>query len=137
MGAICADPSLIPAAVVEAVRIASPIRGFTRSVARDTDVHGATLRKGSRLALLYGAANMDPEQFPDPERFDLTRGAGGNLGWGNGPHTCVGIHLAKLEMQALLRAMVPRVQRIEVGAAVPLRNNCLQGFASFPARFGP
>ena len=57
------------------------------------------------------------------------------LGWGNGAHTCVGIHLAKLEIQALLRAMVDRVQAIEVGTPERLRNNTLQDIARLPARF--
>jgi cytochrome P450 len=130
-------PSLIPAAAVESVRLASPIRGFTRRVARDTELDGARLLRGERVVLLYASANMDESQFPDPERFDLDRPAGGHLGWGNGPHTCVGIHLAKLELQALLRAMVPRVSSIHVGRPAPLRNNTLQGFESLPARFDP
>ena len=132
---IRADPSLIPAAVVENVRLASPIRGFTRRVARDHDIEGVTLPAGARVVLLFGAANLDETQFPDPERFDLARANKVQLGWGNGAHTCVGIHLSKLEMQALLRAMVPRVAAIEVGAAQRLRNNTLQGIVRLPARF--
>lgn len=133
--AIRDDPALVPAAVVEAVRLASPIRGFTRRVARDTRIGDVALRRGARVVLLYASANMDASRFPDPERFDLRRPAGANLGWGNGAHTCVGIHLAKLELQALLRAMLPRVQEIRVGTPRVLRNNTLQGFASLPARF--
>ena len=56
-------------------------------------------------------------------------------GWGNGPHTCVGIHLAKLEMRSLLEAMVPRVGAISAGPPVRLRNNTLQGIARMPAAF--
>jgi cytochrome P450 len=129
------DPGLIPAAVVEAVRLASPIRGFTRRVSRDAEVHGASLRAGERVALLFGAANMDERRFPDPERFDLDRPPGGNLGWGNGPHTCVGIHLAKLEMAALLRALVAQVETIELtGPPTRIRNNTLQGIGALPVR---
>jgi cytochrome P450 len=57
------------------------------------------------------------------------------MGWGNGPHTCVGIHLAKLEMRSLLEAMVPRVAAVTVGEPLPLRNNTLQGIARLPAGF--
>lgn len=128
------QPDLIPAAVVEAVRLASPIRGFTRKLARDAEIGGTQLRAGDRVALLYGAANFDERQFPAPSRFDLHRPKGAHLGWGNGPHTCVGIHLAKLEMRTLLRAMVPRVLEIHVeGEPRRLRNNTLQGIASMPA----
>ena len=133
--AIRADETLIGPAVVEAVRLASPIRGFTRAISVDTEVGGVPLRAGERVALLFGAANLDERQFPDPEGFDLTRASAAHLGWGNGPHTCVGIHLAKLEMRALLRAMVPRVESIQTGAPERLQNNTLQGISKLPARF--
>lgn len=131
------EPDLIPATVVEAVRLASPIRGFTRRVAEDTEIDGVRLRTGDRVALLFAAANLDERQFPDPERFDPERPKGAHLGWGNGPHTCVGIHLAKLEMRTLLRAMVPRVQAIEVQEPTRLRNNTLQGITAMPAVITP
>lgn len=130
-----ADPALIPAAVVEAVRVGSPIRGFTRRLARDHELGGVVLPRGARVAVLFGAANLDETRFPDPERFDVRRADATHLGWGNGPHTCVGIHLAKLEMRTLLQAMAPEVERITVGRPVALRNNTLQGIAHLPARF--
>jgi hypothetical protein len=78
---------------------------------------------------------MDERRFPQPDRFDLDRPPGGNLGWGNGPHTCIGIHLAKLELQALLRALVSHVKTIETVADPPrIRNNTLQGIAALPVR---
>lgn len=132
---IRADPELIPTAVIENVRLASPIRGFTRTVASDTEVDGVTVPAGSRVVLLYGAANLDETQFPAPERFDLTRDGKVQLGWGNGAHTCIGLHLSKLEMQALLRAMVPRVETIHTGQPRRLLNNTLQGIRELPARF--
>jgi cytochrome P450 len=129
------EPELIPAAVTETVRISSPIRCFTRRVSRDAEFAGVQLRNGDRVAVLFAAANMDERRFPDPVRFDLDRPPGGNLGWGNGPHTCIGIHLAKLEMQALLRALIAHVETIEVAASPPrIRSNTLQGLASLPAR---
>jgi cytochrome P450 len=129
------DPELIPAAVVETVRLASPIRGFTRHASRDAEIGGVPLPAGSRVAMLFAAANMDERRFPEPERFDLDRPPGGNLGWGNGPHTCVGIHLAKLELAALLRALLAQVKTIEiVGAPTRIANNTLQGIASLPVR---
>ena len=129
------EPELIPAAVVEAVRISSPVRCFTRRVSREAEFGGAQLHAGDRVALLFGAANMDERRFPHPDRFDLDRPPGGNLGWGNGPHTCIGIHLAKLELQALLRALVAQVKTIEtVADPSRIRNNTLQGIAALPAR---
>lgn len=132
--ALRADPGLVPTAVVEAVRLASPVRGFTRLVARDTEVDGVPIRAGQRVVLLYAAANRDERALERPDEFDLHRARHDQLGWGQGPHTCVGMHLAKLEMAALLRAMVPAVAEIRVGLPTPMVNNVLQGFATLPAR---
>lgn len=129
------DQSLISAAVIENVRLGSPIRGFTRYVATEHAIGGVTLPAGARVAVLFGAANLDETQFPDPERFDLARENNAQLGWGNGVHTCIGIHLSKLEMHALLRAMIPRVEEIRVGQPQRLLNNTLQGISHLPAQF--
>ena len=127
-------PELIPHAVVEAVRLASPVRAFTRILARDTEIDGVTLRAGERVALMFAAANTDERQFPNALRFDLDR-RGANVGWGYGAHACVGMHLSKLEMEALLKAMVPRVKTITVGQPRRLINNGLQGLSAFQAAF--
>jgi len=132
-----ADPSLISAAVIENVRLASPVRAFTRSLARDHEVGGVSLPKGARVALLYGAANLDERRFAAPQTFDIHRPNNAHVGWGNGPHTCVGIHLAKLEMKTLLEQMIPAIEQIEVSGRLPLRNNTLQGIAGMRATFTP
>jgi cytochrome P450 len=128
------NPDLVPAAAVEAVRLGSPVRGFTRMVKQDTEIGNVVLRKGQRVALLYASANMDETQFDRPEVFSLHR-KGAHLGWGFGAHACVGMHLSKLEMHALLHAMIPEVTRIDVNGPVPLMNNTLQGFQSLRASF--
>jgi cytochrome P450 len=130
------NPDLVPAAALEAVRLASPVRGFTRVVQRDSEIGGSVLRAGQRVVLLYASANMDEAQYEQPEVFSLHR-KGANLGWGFGAHACVGMHLSKLEMHALLRAMIPAVSEISVSEPVPLLNNTLQGFAAFQAAFHP
>jgi cytochrome P450 len=129
---IVEDPDLVAAAVVEDVRLSSPIRGFTRRLAEDREIGGVGLPAGARLAVLFGAANLDETRFSEPERFDLDREEPAHVGWGNGPHACVGIHLSKLEMQALLRAMASRVGRVEIGEPERLVNNTLQGISYLP-----
>jgi cytochrome P450 len=124
----------IPAAALEAVRLASPVRGFTRIVQRNTEIDGSVLRAGQRVVLLYASANMDETQFERPEVFSLHRKKT-NLGWGFGAHACLGMHLSKVEMHALLRAMIPAVSQISVSKPVPLLNNTLQGFTSLQAAF--
>ncbi|OMC15098.1 MULTISPECIES: cytochrome P450 [unclassified Mycobacterium] len=128
------NPELVPAAAVEAVRLGSPVRGFTRMLKKDTEIDGTPLRRGQRVALLYASANMDETQFEQPEVFSLHR-KGANLGWGFGAHACVGMYLSKMEMHALLRAMIPKVTRIQVDQPVRLLNNTLQGFESLRASF--
>ncbi len=86
------------AAVLESVRLGSPIRGFTRVAMRDMAIGDAVLPKGSRAILLYGAANHDERHYADPEKFDLDHNPRDQLGWGYGPHLCAGMHLAKMEM---------------------------------------
>jgi cytochrome P450 len=128
------DPDLIAAAAAEAVRLGSPVRGFTRTVNRDTEVDGTVLHRGQRVALLFASANLDETQFERPEAFSLHR-KGANLGWGFGAHACVGMHLSKMEMHALLRAMIPVVEHITADRPVRLVSNTLQGFESLRATF--
>ena len=127
-----ADPALIPNAINEAVRLESPIRGFTRHGARDCAVDGAALREGDRVLVLYASANRDERHWEDPERFDVTRNVRDHLGFGFGLHVCVGMHLARLEMTALLAALVRRVERLEAGPPTWMMNNVLRGLAALP-----
>ncbi len=85
--------------------------------------------------MLYASANLDERHYADPDRFDIHRNPRDHIGWGHGVHMCVGMHLAKLEMQAILQALVIRVARIELGSPVRLINNAAQGFAKLPVAF--
>lgn len=91
------DLSLIPAAIEEFVRLFSPYRGFARTVANDTVIHGHTVKPGIPISMTYSAANRDPEIFEDPHRFILNRpNITMHMGFGRGRHRCVGQPLAKL-----------------------------------------
>jgi cytochrome P450 len=123
------DPSLISAAVNEILRMEAPLQGFSRYVARDYDLDGVTLPEGSRAIVFYGAANRDPRQFPDPDRFDIRRSnAGRHMAFGAGPHGCLGMSLAKLEMRSLFMALAQRVKRFHIEAEGRAINNVLRGF---------
>jgi cytochrome P450 len=128
------NPDLVPAAAAEAVRLGSQVRGFTRMLKHDSEIDDVVLGRGQRVVLLYASANMDETQFEQPEVFSLHR-KGANLGWGFGAHACVGMHLSRMEMHALMRAMIPEVARIRVDKPVRLLNNTLQGFESLRASF--
>jgi cytochrome P450/ferredoxin-NADP reductase len=129
------NPSLIESAINEAVRIGSPIRSFTRRVTSPYSLAGVNLPAQSRVMVLYASANRDERKFNDPDRFDVTRGAFDHIGFGHGIHMCVGMHLAKLEMTALLKAMIARVDYIEVGQPSIALNNTIHSFASLPVTF--
>ncbi|MBH5386979.1 cytochrome P450 [Bradyrhizobium diversitatis] len=128
------DPPLIPNAINEALRLESPVRGFTRHLAADATIGGLTIPRESRLLLLYASANRDERKWQDPERFDVKRRANDHLGFGNGTHMCAGLHLARLEMTALLEVLVERVAGFEIGEPVLALNNVLRGLAALPVR---
>jgi cytochrome P450 len=130
-----ADPGLVPSVVNESVRLASPIRGFTRYAATDYDTGAVVIPQGARVLVLYASANWDERHYPEPDRFDVQRNPRDHVGWGHGAHTCVGLHLARLEMEVLLRSLVATVRRIEVAEPTFAWNNVLQGFKALPARF--
>ena len=128
------DPALIPNAINEALRLESPVRGFTRHLAADATIGALTIPRESRVLLLYGSANRDERKWQEPERFDVKRRANDHLGFGNGTHMCAGLHLARLEMTALLEVLVERVAGFEIGEPVLALNNVLRGLASLPVR---
>ena len=130
-----ADPALVPAAVNEALRFEAPVRAFTRFATKPYHVDAVAIPEGERVLVLFGSANRDERRYADPDRFDVTRDARDHVGFGHGVHRCAGGHLAQLELEALVRALVSRVRRIEVGAPVPLLSNVLRGYRSFPASF--
>jgi cytochrome P450 len=124
------DPALIPAAINEILRIEAPIQGFSRYVARDYDLDGVVLPEGSRTIVFYGAANRDPRQFPQPDRFDVRRdNAGRHMAFGAGPHMCLGMNLARLEMRTLFTALARRVRRFRIEEEERILNNVLRGFS--------
>lgn len=126
------DPSLMRNAIEECVRLESPIRGFTRKLTRDAEIDGFALPEGSRVMLLYASANRDERKWQDPERFDISRSVKGHVGFGFGLHSCAGMHLARLEIECLLSALIPRVRSFNTGTPVRALNNILRGFASLP-----
>ncbi|WP_242547187.1 cytochrome P450 [Amycolatopsis sp. MtRt-6] len=133
-----ADPGLIPNAVNEIVRYESPLRAFSRKVARDTEVAGTALPAGSRVLVLYASANRDALEWDDPDTFDIRRDAARQLGFGHGTHGCAGQGLARLETQAMLRALVTRVDRIEpAGPPEWARNNIIHRLGRLPIELVP
>jgi ferredoxin-NADP reductase len=131
------NPSLIDNAVDEAVRIGSPIRSFTRRTACSVTLAGIELPANEKVMAVFASANRDERKYPNPDNFDVTRGARDHVGFGHGIHMCIGMHLAKLEMASLLKAMLQQVDRIEVGVPTIALNNTIHAFGSLPVTFHP
>jgi cytochrome P450 family 144 len=109
------NPELLGAFIDETLRYEPPFRGHYRHVAVDTALGGTELRAGSRLLLLWGAANRDPAHFDAPDEFRLDRAAGkGHITFGKGAHFCVGAALARLEATVVLRRLLERTTAIDV-----------------------
>lgn len=111
-----ADPSLIDAAADEIVRWVSPVKHFMRTAQQDyTLTSGQAIAEGDWLLLSYQSANRDERVFADPFTFDVTRAdSDKHVGFGFGRHYCLGAHLARLEIRALFRELIPRLDSIEL-----------------------
>lgn len=130
-------PEMIPGAVLEGVRHSSVLRWFSRVAAADYAVEGVTVPQGARVMILYGCANRDERHYTDPDRFDVTRDARDHLAWGTGPHMCAGMHLARIEMEVLIEALVEAGVALTSGEPVVGTNAGLFGFTSLPFRIEP
>jgi cholest-4-en-3-one 26-monooxygenase len=133
------DPSLVPTAVEEINRWATPVIMFRRTATRDTDMRGVPIRAGDKVALWYISANFDDEVFADPFRFDVARTPNDQVSFGGGgAHFCLGAFLARLEIRVLLEEILAREVRFEqTGPHVRLRSNFLNGMKSMPVRAVP
>lgn len=129
-----AEPEHIPAAVLEGVRHSSVIRWFSRVADDDYRIGDTIIPAGARVMLMYGSANRDERHYADPDRFDVTRDARDHLAWGTGPHMCAGMHLARMEMEVLLEALVEQQVTLQAGAPEMGVNRGLYGFTKLPFR---
>ncbi len=132
---LCADRSLLPNAIEEIVRLNTPIKMLSRLTSHDVEVDDYVLPKGSRTMMVFGAANRDAEQFPEPDRFDIERKTRGHVGFGHGVHACLGMHLARLEMRSLFAALADRVQKFEITAQIEkAKNSAIHSLDRLPVR---
>jgi cholest-4-en-3-one 26-monooxygenase len=134
---LLADPSLLPNAVEEMLRYASPVMYMRRTARTDLEVRGETIKAGDKVALWYIAANHDPAVFDDPHRFDITRHPNEHEAFGGGgPHFCLGSHLAKLEIRVMFEEILSRAPDMELAGPVErLRSNFINGIKHMPVKF--
>jgi cytochrome P450 len=133
-----ADLSLARPAFEEALRFESTVQTFFRTASRDAVLAGVKIPEGSKVVTFLAAANRDPRQWPEPDRFDIERRPTGHMAFGSGIHGCVGQVVARLEGDLILTGLAKRVARIEL-AGTPVRrlNNTLRALASLPLRLVP
>jgi cytochrome P450 len=135
-----ADPTTIAATGVdEVVRWASPVIWMRRTLTGDAELSGQELHEGDKLLLFYNSANRDEEAFDDPDTFDVRRSPNPHFGFGAaGPHFCLGAHLARREIDVMLRELLVRLPDIEAtGEPDRLLSNFINGIKHLPCRFTP
>jgi beta-dihydromenaquinone-9 omega-hydroxylase len=128
-------PELARSAVNEGLRYDAPIQGFFRTAIAPYPIRDAVIMEGSRVLLLFGAANRDPRRYPDPDRFSIERDSSDHLAFGSGIHQCLGESLAQMEGGIVLRELADRVRAMEfAGEVVRTANPTLRGVARLPLR---
>ena len=114
-----ADRGLIPRAVEESLRWEPPILAVYRQAKIDTSIRGVNVPEGTGVAAWVGSANHDDAIFPDPERYDLRREGRAQVGFGFGPHLCVGMHIARAEIASAIGAVLEKMPGIRLDPDLP------------------
>ncbi|WP_243711051.1 cytochrome P450 [Actinomadura sp. KC216] len=129
-----AEPDLMPTAVEEFLRWASPVYHFRRTATRDTEVNGTPIGAGDKVVLWFASGNRDEAVFTDPHRFDITRSPNDHISFGKGgPHYCLGAALARLEMRIMFEELLPRLSDIRLaGDVTRVRSNFVNGIKQMP-----
>lgn len=132
---IRADPGVLPQAVKEMVRFASPVIHMRRTAMRDTQLGGQAIRKGDKVVMFYPSGNRDERVFADPDRFDISRPIRQHLAFGFGTHVCVGSRLAEMQLRLAFSCLARHVRSIEI-ASPPrrVRSNFINGFKQLEVR---
>ncbi|AUX24385.1 cytochrome P450 [Sorangium cellulosum] len=131
------DPALIPGFIEEVLRYDGPVRMLTRRATQDVTLAGVTIPKDSIVMPIIASANRDPAQFPDPDRFDITREQRGHVAFGHGIHFCVGAPLSRLEGRIAFEEIFRRLPPFsrEPGSLMWNPSVSLRGLKSLPLRF--
>ncbi|HVV22249.1 MAG TPA: cytochrome P450 [Pseudonocardiaceae bacterium] len=129
-------PELIPTAVEELLRWASPVYHFRRTATVDVELHGRHIRAGDKVVMWFASGNRDEDVFDRPYEFDVTRRPNDHVTFGkSGPHYCLGNNLARLEIRLMFETLLPRLASIELAGDVPrMRSNFVNGIKRLPVR---
>ena len=130
------DPSLIPWAVEEFLRFASPVYHFRRTTTKDVEINGVKIKEGQKVLPWFASGNRDPDMFANPNKMDVTRNPNEHMTFGRGgPHMCLGNALARIEMRVMFEDLISRIDRVErTGSIDYLRSNFVHGIKRMPVR---
>lgn len=138
---IRADRSLIPQAIEEALRLETPLLNITRLATTDTEIGGVAVPAGSTVMLMLAAANRDEDRYQDPDHFESTRPSPRpHMSFGHGPHACLGMHLARVEMRVALNLLLDRLPELRLDPAADdphIRGQVFRSPTSIPVLFTP
>jgi cholest-4-en-3-one 26-monooxygenase len=136
--ALLRDPSRIPSAIEEMLRMSAPVMYFRRTATQDVELAGRAIRAGQKVTLWYPSANRDEDYFSDPDRFDIDRHPNEHVAFGVGQHFCLGAHLARLEIRVMFEELLKRLPDIALGGEPKLlRSHFIDGVKSMPVVFTP
>lgn len=132
-------PELVPNAVEEFLRWASPVYHFRRTATRDVELGGKEIKAGDKVVMWFPSGNRDDAVFEDPYTMDVTRTNVDHMTFGKGsPHLCLGNNLARMEIRLMFEELLPRLKDIElVGDVRRVRSNFVNGIKQFPVKVVP
>jgi cytochrome P450 len=139
LAALQADRSLLPQAIEEGIRWEPPLTSIARWSTRDAEVDGVPVAAGSVLQVNMGAANRDPKRWERPDEFDILRESHQHVSFALGPHTCLGMHLARMETTVAMETILDRLPNLRLDPAaddVHIRGRAFRAPASLPVRVG-
>lgn len=130
------NPELIPWAVEEFLRYASPVYHFRRTATKDVQMHGKVIRAGDKVVTWFASGNRDPEIFENPNNFDVARNPNEHMTFGRGgPHMCLGNALARIELRIMFEDLVSRIDSMEITGPIDfLRSNFVHGVKRMPVK---
>jgi cytochrome P450 len=127
-GLLRSNPALVIKTVEEVLRYVSPVRTFIRVAVDDCEIRGKKIEAGQSVMMIYPSANRDEDIFEDPQAFNIQRVNNEHIAFGFGPHVCIGLALARLEMKHFLAEFASRIGRVELTQpATCVKNNFLGG----------